>query len=556
MDDGRGSASLEMAAESGGPGSDSQRSPFEKLIEIGIALSAERNRERLLETILVESKAIANADGGTLYLRTDDDTLKFAIMRTSSLGIAMGGTTGRAIPFPALPLRDPETGEANHHNIATHVALTGQTINIPDAYETQAFDFSGTKKFDSGTGYRSKSFLTVPLKNYEGNVIGVLQLLNARDRRTGEVIAFSRQIEPIVEALASQAAVALDNQQLLDGQKELLESFIKLIAFAIDRKSRYTGGHCERVPVLTEMLAEAACAANDGPFSGFSLNEEEWYELRIAGWLHDCGKVTTPEHVMDKATKLETIYDRIETVKTRFEVLKRDREIAYLRACAEPGADREALRAAHDADIAQLIDDCRFIEHINIGAEWMPDEQVERLHRIAEYRWRSPEGTEGPLLTEDEIYNLQIRRGTLTAEERQTINDHIVVTIEMLETLPFPKNLRRVPEYAGGHHEKMDGTGYPKGLTRDQLSIPARMMAIADIFEALTAADRPYKKPKPLSESVTILKKMAEENHIDTELFALFVQSGVHKRYAERFLAPEQNDEVDVEAMLGRQAAE
>ena len=554
MDDGRGSASLETASESGEPGTETQRSPFEKLIEIGIALSAERNRDRLLETILVEAKAITNADGGTLYLRTDDDHLKFAIMRTTSLGIAMGGTTGKPIPFPALPLKDPESGEDNNKNIATYVALAGETINIPDAYETQQFDFSGTKKFDSGSGYRSKSILTVPLKNYEGNVIGVLQLLNARDRRTAEVIPFPRQIESIVEALASQAAVALDNQQLLDGQKELLESFIKLIAYAIDRKSRYTGGHCERVPILTEMLAAAACRSETGPFKDFQLNDDEWYELRIAGWMHDCGKVTTPEYVMDKATKLETIYDRIETVKARFEVAKRDREIEYLKALAEQGSDPQALKADLDRDIKQITDDAAFIERINSGSEWMPDDQVDRLERIKQYMWRNPDGETVPLLTENEAYNLEIRRGTLNAEERQAINDHIVVTIEMLETLPFPKNLKRVPEYAGGHHEKMDGTGYPKGLTRDQLSVPARMMAIADIFEALTAADRPYKKPKPLSESVGILKKMAEENHIDTELFELFVASEVHKEYAERFLAPEQNDEVYINAMLGAAA--
>ncbi|MEM7653832.1 MAG: HD domain-containing phosphohydrolase, partial [Pseudomonadota bacterium] len=207
-----------------------------------------------------------------------------------------------------------------------------------------------------------------------------------------------------------------------------------------------------------------------------------------------------------------------------------------------------------DRDIKQITDDAAFIERINSGSEWMPDDQVDRLERIKQYMWRNPDGETVPLLTENEAYNLEIRRGTLNAEERQAINDHIVVTIEMLETLPFPKNLKRVPEYAGGHHEKMDGTGYPKVLTRDQLSVPARMMAIADIFEALTAADRPYKKPKPLSESVGILKKMAEENHIDTELFELFVASEVHKEYAERFLAPEQNDHVDINAMLGAAA--
>ena len=519
---------------------------LKRLIDLGIALSAERNYNRLMERILLEAKAIYNADGGTLYLRTEEDKLSFEIMRNDTMEIAMGGTTGRDIPFPPLSMYDAESGEPNHNNVATHVALSGETLNVPDAYETEKFDFSGAKKFDEDTGYRSKSFLTLPLRNYDQDVIAVLQLINARDQETDEVIAFEAELQPLIEAMASQAAVALDNQILIQAQRELLESFIQMIASAIDAKSPYTGGHCQRVPVLTEMLAEAACKTETGAFKDFDLNEEEMYELHIAGWMHDCGKVTTPEYVVDKSTKLETIYDRVETVKTRFEVLKRDAEISYLKACAREGADKKALRAKYKARIAQLEDDCLFIETANVGGEFMEDAKKDRVNKIARYKWRDGTGNKREFLDENEVYNLCIARGTLTHEEREVINNHIVMTIEMLEQLPFPKHLKRVPEYAGGHHEKVDGTGYPKGLKAEEMSLPARMMAIADIFEALTAADRPYKKAKTLTDSLRIMGFMVKDQHIDPELFELFLESGVYRDYADKFLLPDQIDDVNI----------
>ena len=577
---------------------------FARLIEIGIALSAERDHARLMETILLEAKTLCNADGGTLYLKTDDERLRFEIMRTDSLGIAMGGTTGKEIPFPPLTMFDPETGTPNHKNIATHAALTGESISIPDAYVAENFDFAGTKKFDEGTGYRSKSFLTVPLKNHDGDVIGVLQLLNARAPGTDEVIAFPDAIQPLVEALASQAAVALDNQQLIDAQRRLLDSFIELIASAIDAKSPYTGGHCQRVPELTKMLVGAACETVEAPFRDFDLTEDEWYELHIAAWLHDCGKVTTPEYVVDKATKLETIYNRLHEIRTRFEVVKRDVEIDYLKAVLD-GGDEETLRRERDAQLAGIDEDYAFVAECNVGGEFMAPEKIERLEKIAATKWmrtlddriglsndeekrvaKSPasplpveeslladrpehiiEREPGDLIPADnpygfkietpahkynlgELYNLKIARGTLTAEERYKINDHIVQTIIMLDQLPFPKHLRRVPEYAGGHHETMIGTGYPKKLSREDMSIPARCMAIADIFEALTASDRPYKKPKTLSESLKIMSFMRNDRHIDAELFELFLRSGVYRKYAEAFLAPEQIDDVNIEDYL------
>ena len=583
-----------------------RRSPeamMEKLIEIGIALSADRNSDRLMESILREAKDLTNADGGTLYRRTDDDQLRFEIIRNDSLEITKGGTTGEVIEFDPLPMYD-ENGEANYQNVATHVALSRRTISIPDAYDTEDYDFTGTQRFDEAMGYRSKSFLTVPMKTRQGDVIGVLQLINARDPSSGNVVSFPREFEDYVGALASQAAVALDNQQLLEAQKDLLDSFIMLIAGAIDEKSPYTGGHCNRVPELAMMLARAACEAEEGPFADFGFDEEQWYEFQVAGWLHDCGKVTTPEYVVDKATKLETIYDRIHEVRTRFEVLRRDAEIAYLKGCLD-GGEEAALAGRRDATIRGLEDDYAFVAECNIGGEFMSDERIERLGKIAEITWtrnfddrlgvsheeqsrkERTQATALPALEalladkdehlihrrhretppdekdrgfrmevpkheydNGELHNLTIRRGTLNAEERYKINHHIIQTIIMLEKLPFPKHLEQVPEYAAGHHEKMDGTGYPRRLARDEMSVPARIMAIADIFEALTASDRPYKKAKTLSESLRIMGFMRKDQHIDPELFRLFLESGVYRQYAEEFLETAQIDEVDIAGFL------
>ncbi len=525
---------------------------FKILNEIGIALSAERNTPRLMERILLHAKDITHADGGTLYMVSDDEQrLRFEIMRTESLGFALGGTTGNDIPFPALAMYHPGTQEPNHRNIATHVALTGDSVNIPDAYAAEGFDFSGTRAFDKKTGYRSQSFLTIPMKNNAGEVIGVLQLLNAIDRRSGAVVPFTTDVQEVIESLASQAAVSIDNQLLLQGQRELLDSFIKLIAAAIDAKSPYTGGHCARVPVLTEMLAEAACDSTAPAFADFDLDDGQRDELLTAAWLHDCGKVTTPEHVVDKATKLETIHDRLDLIRTRAEILKRDAEIDNLKALIEADAEPEHLHQALDARIAEIDDDMAFIATCNIGSEHMSDEAVARIERIAHATWRDAQGNSQPFLSDNEVQNLSVRRGTLTAEERKIINHHIVMTIEMLDKLPFPKTLKNVPEYAGGHHERMDGKGYPKGLKRHEMSIPARIMAVADVFEALTARDRPYKDAMKLSEAMDILGRMKLDHHIDPDLFDLFVEKKIYLDYAEQFLLPGQIDAVDVEKYMG-----
>ena len=416
------------------------------------------------------------------------------------------------------------------------------------------------------------------MKNYQDEIIGVLQLINARDRQ-GATIPFGRDLQPIVEAFASQAAVALDNQHLIEAQKGLIDSFVKVIAGAIDAKSPYTGGHCQRVPALTQMIVQAACDAQTGQFAEFGLDDEEWYELHLASWLHDCGKITTPDFVMDKATKLECINNRIHEIRTRFEVLRRDAEIEMWQTIAK-GGDEFKARRAFAVRCRQLEDDFAFVAKSNIGGEYMDPDAETRLRQIGKQKWTryfdrsiglswreemvarehppsSPPALERLLddrldhrydvYNTGELYNLSVTRGTLTDEERKTINDHIVVTQDMLGRLPFPKTLKRIPEYAGNHHEHIDGSGYPNGLTGDQMSLPAKAMAISDVFEALTARDRPYKRLKRVSEALHIMHDMVRRGHLDPALFGLFLASGAYRNYAEQYLDPEQIDDVDLD---------
>jgi HD-GYP domain-containing protein (c-di-GMP phosphodiesterase class II) len=536
---------------------------LEQLNEIGAALSLEKDLNRLLENILVAAKTITRADGGTLYVIQEQGTsLKFEIVRTTSLNIAMGGTTGAPIPFYPIQLHNKD-GKPNYQMVAAYAALTGKTVSIADAYTEEGFDFSGTRNFDKKTGYRSKSFLTVPMRNHEGENIGVLQLINRVEPETGEIVAFSQSDQRLAESLASQAAIALTNRQLIIQLEHLFESFIQLINTAIDEKSPYTGGHCQRVPTLTMMLAEAVNDTREGPLKDFMMSDKDRYELKIAGLLHDCGKVTTPVHVVDKATKLETIFDRINLVDTRFEVLKRDAEIAALKSKLEAvraGSSGDMQPGARLGDIDQSLretlrridEDRDFLRHCNVGGEQMSPAAQERVRRIAtSYKWIDVSGGTADFLTDDEARNLTIARGTLTGEEREIINHHIVATIRMLEALPWPKHLRNVPEYAGGHHERMDGKGYPRGLRREQMSVQARVMGIADIFEALTAKDRPYKRGKTLSESLKILGKFASSGHVDPDLFDIFIRKKVYLRYAQAFLDRDQIDVIDEREIPG-----
>ena len=390
------------------------------------------------------------------------------------------------------------------------------------------------------------------MKNHEDNIIGVLQLLNSKNPKTGEIVSFSTSIK-MIESLASQAAIAITNKNLIRELEVLFESFIKLIATAIDKKSAYTGGHCSRVPEITMMLADAVGKIKSGKYKDFDMTPDERNELYIAAWLHDCGKVATPTHIVDKGTKLEKIFDRIDIIKNKFEVLHRDKEIEFLKKTYKlKNSDKTALKklkGEYKRQMEQLDEDETFLEQCNIGGEFMLEELQERVIRISKYPFKE-KGKKKPFLSKDEVRNLNISKGTLLPEEREIINSHISITIEMLEQLPYPKHLKNIPEFAGGHHEKLDGTGYPRGLTENQMSPQAKMIAIADIYEALTAADRPYKDGKKLSEAMRIMGFMNKDRHIDKDLFKIFVKEGIYKKYAKKFLKPNQIDKVDETVIL------
>ncbi|QNB05564.1 GAF domain-containing protein [Herbaspirillum frisingense] len=529
---------------------------LERLTELCRELGSNRDIPLLLERILLTARDITRADGGTLYRITDSgDALSFYISVNQTLKMHQGGSSGQPISIPDIALTLPD-GQPNLAAVAAYSANTRNSVNIPDVYQASGFNFNGMRLFDEKYGYQSKSILTVPMQDHEGELVGVLQLINAIDADSGEPIPFSETDQRFIEALASQAAMAMTNQQLIGRLENLFESLIKLINIGIGEKSPHTGRHCEQVPQLAMMLAEAAHNATEGPLADFRMTDADRRELWLAALLHDCGKIGSPSHIVEKATKLETIFDRIHLIDTRFEVLKRDAEIRMLQEKLALGADLSAdksaaLEAALQADVMQMDEERAFLRKINYGNEGMRAEDQQRVLDIAERTWRGPDGQLRKLLDDEEAGNLRIRAGTLNDAERAIINNHIVITIRMLESLPWPKQLSRVTEFAGGHHERMDGKGYPKGLTRDQMSVQARIMAVADIFEAVTAADRPYKRGNTLNEAVEILAGFKARDHIDPDLFDLFVRERIYEKYAEQFMHPSQIDEVDLSRIPG-----
>jgi HD-GYP domain-containing protein (c-di-GMP phosphodiesterase class II) len=517
--------------------SEKQIIQIRKLTQIGRALSAERSIERLLEMIIQEAREFTGADGGTLYIMSDDETeLQFAIVQTETLDVRMGGTGGK-ITWKPVRLQNAD-GSSNHGNVSAHVALTGNTVNIPDVYDAEGFDFQGTRNFDAQTGYRSKSMLVVPMKNHENDIIGVLQLLNARDEEHSEVVSFSAECREMTESLASQAAVALSNNRLIHDLEALMEAFIRAIATAIDEKSPYTGGHVRRVSELTMDIARKINDTTEGPLADLKFSDDQLKELQIAAWLHDVGKITTPEYVVDKATKLETIFDRIELLRLRFELYRLQ---TMLRNLNKENLPESAATEENDELETTLREEFRFLSDVNRGSELMSDEMMDRIRTIALRTWEL-DGKKEPLLLPEEVENLNIRQGTLSAKERDIIQNHATMTYKILSQLPFPKKLRHAPDYAAAHHETLNGKGYPRGLDVTRLPLQSRILALADVFEALTAKDRPYQKEKTLSEAMHILAMMVKDGHIDPDLFTLFQREGIPLDYARRELSPHQID--------------
>ncbi len=518
-----------------------ERSVVSQIIAIGTALSTEKNIDRLLETIIIHTKVLTHADGGTLYLyHPKTEQLEFKVIQNDSLRIHMGGSAD-PITWEKLNLYDAN-GAKNLSMVAAVCALENRVVNIPNVYESTLYDFSGTIEFDKNNGYVSQSMLVVPLKDHEDNLIGVLQLINKKDG-IGTILPFDPQDEEIALSLGSQAAVTLTKQKLINDLELLLESFLNTINVAIEEKSPYTAGHIDRMVDLSMVLAHAIHDDRD-TFPHITYTSDQFKEIKFAALMHDIGKITTPEHIIDKATKLQTIYDRIATVELRFELLKRDAYTDYLErktAASDEAAQKES-EERYRQTLQELDEDLEFLKTANQGSEYFPDNAIERVRAIARKKVNI-NGEMLPLLEEDEVHNLTVQKGTLTEEQRMIINNHATVSLKMLQKLPFPRKFQRVPEIASAHHEKINGKGYPLGLQGDELSMEARILAIADIFEALSASDRPYKKAKKLSEVMKILYFMAKDNDIDRDIVRFFYQSGLYLHYAKSILKEEYIDE-------------
>ena len=521
-----------------------------QLADLTGALTREQDHIQLLDRIILGCMFLTNADGGTLYTLNEenDNELRFTILHNRSLGIHR-----KPRDLPAVEIYNARQEASKLVVVQSFVQR--ETINIPDAYACNDFDFSGTRKFDKQLSYHSQSFLCVPLQDHEGEVIGVLQLINGLDNQN-QVIPFSPEQQNLVESLAALAATVLTKRRLIDAQRQLFESFIKLMGRAIDHKSPVTGKHCEQVPEIAMLLAGAVNTCDSGNFEHTELTEQELYELRIAAWLHDCGKITTPEHIIDKATKLHTMFDRIELIESRFREYKLQLQLEHLQALPSLNTTQSELanQQLHE-QLAELDLSLLFIRRSNTGSEFMAPEDQQRIRAIAELSWIDSEGQTRKLLSKDETDNLCIQKGTLTESERQVMRDHIKVSIDMLESLNYPKHLSQVPEIACNHHEHLDGSGYPRGIKGDELSLRARIMCIADIFEALTSPDRPYKKGMLLSQAITIIGRMVEDNHLDRDLFQLFIESGVYLKYARNHMAPRQIDRFELDTIPGLREA-
>lgn len=542
------------------------------------ALNTESDYALLIEKIIRVARRYCSADGCFYFSVKDNKFINLEYLRVNSLNIDRLGSENMAL-FPSVFL--PDIKNKRIKTPVEHCAFNREIINSSNIFNTD-FDTSFLSGFDQKFNYSTVSFLAFPLTDRKNNLIGIVQFINAQDNN-GKIINFTDDVQRNLLSICQLISISIENKNLRESYAQLLESFIEVLARAIDAKSPYTGAHCQRVPIIARLLATAAVEEDEGKLKNFDMDADDWYTLHIASWLHDCGKITTPEYIVDKATKLETIHNRIHEIRNRFEILRRDAHIEYLQKRLNNIDSKQHLQAEFVARVRQLEDDFRFVAHCNIGDNALSDDDVTRLEKISQQQftryfnrmlglsWAENEAVKDKELFSHparenllqnrgdqvlgpynlgELYNLEVRQGTITKEERNKINEHIVVTIDMLKALPFPKELSKVVEYAGAHHERVDGKGYPNGLTGDQMSVPAKIMAIADIFEALTATDRPYKKPKKLSEVLRIMQDMKNTGHIDPDLYDVFIRRRVYMDYAEQYLDKKQIDEIHEEDYL------
>ncbi len=506
-----------------------------RLAEIGRALSGEHDLNTLLEKICNEVRNFTYADACTLYI-VKDNQLHFEIVQNHTLGNQLGGKTGKKIQLPPIDLIES--------NVSAYVALKGISVNIPDVYDTDLFDFTGPKEFDRASGYHSTSMLVCPMRTHENDVIGVLQLVNAKNPDTGEIVPFSPDYVSLTESLASQAAVSITNARLINDMENLFESFVEVMATAIDEKSPVTGGHIRRVANLTMVMAEELHKSDKPPFKEIHFTPEKFHELRIASWMHDIGKVTTPVEIIEKSNKLETIFDRMQLVDLRIHMITQKVQLEAAQTQLELFKNGESpekkkqMEVDTEKKVQELRDIRKFLSQCNEPSEFMEDKNIERLQEIAKKTYRDEADRELPYLTPDELENLSIRRGSINEKERQIMKNHAQITLDMLDKIPFTKKLKNIPNFAGAHHECINGLGYPLGLKGEEIPFEGKLMAVTDIIEALTAKDRPYKRAMPLEQVYVILRKMVKRNELDHDLVEFFINEKTYEVYQAQYENP------------------
>ena len=542
-------------------------------------LTSSDNSDDIIEKSLDVAADIVSADGYFFFNISSEKQMSLEKFRITSLQDRIN-YEDKALIFPSKTLSEIKNKALKSPSELSACNL--EKFSSENIYTHKEIDTSAFAKIDELYNYSTSSVFSIPLVGSQKNLLGIVTFINAQDDK-GKSICFTGKAQEIMTSICQLITLALENQQINLSNSQLLESFIDVIIRAINSKSPSTSNHCQRVPIIAKMLTSAAVEEQQGPLKDFEMTEKDWHALHVASYLHDCGKITTPEHIVEKATKLESINNRIHEIRNRFEILRRDAHIKYLQKRLANSDNKENLQAEFVAEVKELEDDFAFIAQCNTGDFPVSAQDKERLEKISAktftryfnrmlgLSWAektaitNPEFYNHPAqenilqdrpdhLTDNynfgELYNLKVEHGTINAEERKKINEHINVTIEMLRALPPSDEMRKIIEYAGCHHEWVNGQGYPNQLTGDQMSVPAKIMAIADVFEALSSRDRTYKAPKKLSEILQIMQEMKNIGHLDPDLYQIFITKQIYLEYAKQYIEPEQIDDVIPENYL------
>lgn len=542
---------LNMVVDTVSSLAEEQLKHIQQLTKIGESLSSETDLDKIFDMILDEGVAFTKADGATIYKVNDDATaLEFEIIYNGTMQMRQGGSHG-PVNWKPVPLYDKH-GNPELSHIVTAVYHKKKGLCFDDVYQTKEYDISGTISFDKSSNYRCESMLTLPLKDHEDTVLGVIQFINPLDEN-GKVSSFTDEHRAMLSSLASQAAIALSNRKLIESLENLLMEFMRSIASAIERKSKYSSDHITKVALLTDMIAKKINETDRGHFADVHFSANELKEISMAGWMHDVGKIITPEFVMDKSTKLERIMDGVELVIARINNIKT--LLKYLRLKLSETEYQSFVKEHFPIQVqdpeSYMEEASHFIQKLNVGGEFVLDEDIARMREVASIDFEY-DSQHYYILDETDQKNLSILRGTLNDEELKIMRSHVSVSWEMLSQLSFPKKYQNVALYASQHHEALNGKGYPRGLKNGQLPLQSRMIAVADIFEALTAADRPYKTPKTLAESLNIMANMVKYGHLDADLVDFFLDSGLYLEFAKAKMKPDQIDDVDIAAIKSK----